>query len=137
MAEISSTRSPDKSTIGSIGDICVNSISGKRYKLIAVHHLTTAVGSIKEYEWARISDDNGGYGNSHIHNNQGVLDRLNASADGTLQFDGNDIKAVSNSSNIVYLSELDYLNLVANRTYDPNTIYVTEKSLLDGNEVKY
>lgn len=41
------------------------------------------------------------------------------------------------NSSVVYLSESDYLQLVANGGVDMNTIYITEKSLLDGNEVSY
>lgn len=56
-------------------------------------------------------------------NNQANMNYQNSS-----DADGNDV---------VYISEADYLALVANGTYDHNTIYVTEKSLLDGNEVSY
>lgn len=38
---------------------------------------------------------------------------------------------------IAYPTETDYLQMVANGTVDMNTIYVTDKSLLDGNEVEY
>lgn len=43
----------------------------------------------------------------------------------------------SGNSSIVYLTESEYLQKVADGTVDMNTIYVTEKSLLDGNGVEY
>lgn len=41
------------------------------------------------------------------------------------------------NSSIVYLTEAEYLQKVADGTVDMNTIYVTDKNLLDGNEVNY
>lgn len=52
--------------------------------------------------------------------------------DGANGQDGN-----GGSSNIVYLTESEYLQMVADGSINMSTIYITDKSLLNGNEVVY
>ena len=51
MAEINKAGAPDRNTAGQLGDICINTVTGDRYKLAYISTTTTHDGVTKEYEW--------------------------------------------------------------------------------------
>lgn len=57
MAEINKSGAPDKSTAGQLGDICINTITGDRYKLAYISTTTTYDGVTKDYEWELVTSE--------------------------------------------------------------------------------
>lgn len=56
MAEINKAGIPDKNTVGRLGDICINTVTGDRYKLAYTSTTTTYDGTYTDYEWVFIND---------------------------------------------------------------------------------
>ena len=56
MAEINKAGIPDKNTVGRLGDICINTVTGDRYKLAYISTTTTYDGTYTDYEWVFIND---------------------------------------------------------------------------------
>lgn len=54
MAEINKAGAPDRNTAGQLGDICINTVTGDRYKLAYISTTTTYDGMFVEYEWELI-----------------------------------------------------------------------------------
>lgn len=69
MAEITGVVAPSKNTVGSIGDIYTNTITGQKYELLGIYIISDTDTDdipneiIKEYDWRpAIEDDSSGSG---------------------------------------------------------------------------
>lgn len=57
MAEINKSGAPDKNTVGQLGDIWIDTVTGDRYKLAYISTTTTYDGVIKDYEWELVINE--------------------------------------------------------------------------------
>lgn len=62
MAEIELHGAPDKNTPGSIGDICTDLTTGKRYECTSVYTFTSYAGAQTTYQWEPINNNTPGSG---------------------------------------------------------------------------
>lgn len=64
MATITQNHPPSESTVGQIGDICIDSITGRQFKCFAIYTTTTNKGTDVKYDWDEIYPDNSSGGSS-------------------------------------------------------------------------
>lgn len=57
MAEINKAGAPDRNTAGQLGDICIDTVTGDRYKLAYISTTTTYDGVTKDYEWELVTSE--------------------------------------------------------------------------------
>ena len=57
MAEISKAGIPGKNTVGALGDIYINTITGDRYKLVYIYTTTSDDDVVVEYDWELIINE--------------------------------------------------------------------------------
>lgn len=57
MANITKAGAPDWDTVGSVGDICTDTITGRQYELVSIHKHCTYHGVSMEYSWKCINND--------------------------------------------------------------------------------
>lgn len=62
MANISGQGSPGYNTQGSVGDIYVDTITGKSYELVYIYEITGFNGKRIEYDWDIVKSESGGGG---------------------------------------------------------------------------
>ena len=60
MANISGQGSPGYNTQGSVGDIYVDTLTGKSYELVYIYEITGFNGKRTEYDWDIINSESGG-----------------------------------------------------------------------------
>lgn len=60
MANISGQGSPGYNTQGSVGDIYVDTITGKSYELVYIYEITGFNGKRTEYDWDIVNSESGG-----------------------------------------------------------------------------
>ena len=66
MANISGQGSPGYNTQGSVGDIYVDTITGKSYELVYIYEITGFNGKRIEYDWDIVNSESGGGGDIDI-----------------------------------------------------------------------
>lgn len=62
MANISGQGSPGYNTQGSVGDIYVDTLTGKSYELVYIYEITGFNGKRTEYDWDIVNPESGGGG---------------------------------------------------------------------------
>ena len=62
MANISGQGSPGYNTQGSVGDIYVDTLTGKSYELVYIYEITGFNGKRTEYDWDIVKTESGGGG---------------------------------------------------------------------------
>ena len=60
MANIELSSKPDRTTAGSIGDICTVTSTGEQYELVSIHEIKNDRKSEKTYEWKLVENESGG-----------------------------------------------------------------------------
>ena len=66
MANISGQGTPGYNTQGSVGDIYVDTITGKSYELVYIYEITGFNGKRIEYDWDIVNSESGGGGDIDI-----------------------------------------------------------------------
>lgn len=66
MAYITQSGAPNKQTTGAVGDIYIDSDTGKQYTLVAIYATTTKDKTVTDYEWNTITTASTGDGSSYV-----------------------------------------------------------------------
>lgn len=60
MANIEMNGAPDRTTVGTVGDICTNLLNGAKYKLVSISNITGHKTTDCFYDWRLLDEDESG-----------------------------------------------------------------------------